>query len=173
MARVIPQATPSTGNRARPGDTSGDGSGDSSHGTGDGSSDTGTPVVTPIVTPIVVVDPIEGFHLVFVTGTPTSGIAGKNLNSKVVVYAEDAAGHIIKNANTLVTLSVPGSTLGGKTSHNLRHGKAVFSGLAIESAGTWTITATDDIYTSAVSDAITVTTPPHHTNTAAIRRHHA
>lgn len=125
-----------------------------------------------VVVPPIIVDPIEGFHLVIVKA-PTAGTAGKTLG-KIVVYAEDVSNKIIQGANGLITLSADIGTLAGHASARLKHGKVVFSNIRIESAGTYTITADDQSnYAPAITDAILITDPMHKNATQKIRSRHA
>jgi hypothetical protein len=125
--------------------------------TNDDSASQTTNTTAPIETPVVIVDPVQGFHLVIVG--PTSGIAGKKLG-KFTIFAEDAANNIIKTAHTQVSLSLDTDTLAGHTTRALHHGKAVFSHLSITAAGSYTLTADDGIYTSA-TDSILITDRDH------------
>jgi parallel beta-helix repeat protein len=147
-------------------DSSSDSDTSTPRSTNDDSTSQTTNTTAPIETPVVIVDPVQGFHLVIVG--PTSGIAGKKLG-KFTIFAEDAANNILKSANTQVSLSLDVGTLAGHTTRALHHGKAVFSHLSINDSGSYSINASDDIYTSA-TDSILITARAHRN---ARMRHHS
>ncbi|HZZ44157.1 MAG TPA: right-handed parallel beta-helix repeat-containing protein [Tepidisphaeraceae bacterium] len=93
-------------------------------------------------------------HLVFVN-IPTHTVAGGTL-STVIVYAEDSSNHLITTDHSSVKLSSNAKLL-GTTTAKLKNGKAIFSNLSIQKAGSYQLDATDALFTSAISNPISIT----------------
>ncbi len=96
-------------------------------------------------------------HLVFAQ-QPLTIVAGQEI-TPLVVYVEDASGHIVASDNSTVTVSIPTgiNTLGGTTTINAINGSAVFSSLVIIGAGKYMFTATDGQLAPAKSRPLTIT----------------
>jgi hypothetical protein len=77
---------------------------------------------------------------------PTATPVGAAVAPSIVVYDEDATGHIIGSGNSLVTLSIAsgpaGATLAGNASVRAAYGIATFANVIPSAAGTYTLTAT-------------------------------
>jgi uncharacterized repeat protein (TIGR03803 family) len=89
---------------------------------------------------------------------PTNATAGSAISPAVTVDVEDQFGNIVAGNTSNVTLSVasgPG-TLGGTVTVAAVNGVATFSNLSINTAGSYTIKATDGALTSATSSSFTV-----------------
>jgi len=90
---------------------------------------------------------------------PTDVTAGNTLSSTVVLNVEDPFGNLITTDNSTVSLSVasgPGS-LNGTLSVAASGGVATFSDLSLQTAGLYTLLASDATLASATSDVFTVT----------------
>jgi hypothetical protein len=98
--------------------------------------------------------------LVFTNEPPASGSAGVALSPPVVVAAQDQFNNVFTaDSTSTVTLTLNGGTFigGGNTvTAQLANGLATFSNLLIASAGTYTLTATDGLLTSATSRSFTI-----------------
>jgi hypothetical protein len=110
------------------------------------------------ITPI---PPPSEVKLVFSTEPPATGSAGIALNPPIAVSAEDQ----FDNTFTLDSISTVTLTLSGSGSFStgsntataqVVNGVATFNNLVVVSAGTFTMTATDGLLTSATSSAITI-----------------
>jgi hypothetical protein len=97
--------------------------------------------------------------LVF-TGQPTSATAGVGLSPTVAVTVETAAGAAFPAAGTSVTVSLTtpaGATLSGTTTAVTNSsGVATFSGLSVDKAASYTLTAVSSGLTSATSNSFTI-----------------
>ncbi|HEX4794172.1 MAG TPA: hypothetical protein VH370_10290 [Humisphaera sp.] len=96
-----------------------------------------------------------------ITQQPTIAKSGVGLAPAIIVKVEDAFGNVaVANAST-ITLAIAtgpaGGTLTGTHSAAAVKGIATFANLAIKTAGTYTLRATDGVLTAAVSKAIVVT----------------
>jgi subtilase family serine protease len=95
--------------------------------------------------------------LAFTTQPPSTAQSGASFG--VGVSVQDAAGNtVVGNSSsvTLVLTTPAGATLSGTTTKAASAGVAAFSGLSIDKAGTYTLTASDGTLTSAVSTSITI-----------------
>jgi hypothetical protein len=96
-------------------------------------------------------------HLVF-SQQPTNRTAGADFSPAITVFLEDADGSIVSADDSNVTLSInsgPG-TLTGTATVSAVNGIATFSNLALDTAGTYTLQATDGNIAGATSNSITV-----------------
>lgn len=88
---------------------------------------------------------------------PSDAIAGSALNPSVSVEALDANGNVATTDKSKVTLTLSsGGKLIGTASAPLKNGLVTFNKLSIDKAGTYTITAADSTYASAVSNSFTI-----------------
>ena len=96
-------------------------------------------------------------HLVF-GQQPLTVVAGQDI-TPLVVFVEDASGHIVTTDSSAVTVSIPAgaTTLGGTTTVHAINGSAVFTDLVLIGAGKYTFSATDAVLASAKSKALTIT----------------
>jgi subtilase family serine protease len=95
--------------------------------------------------------------LAFTTQPPSTSQSGATFGVSVTV--QDAAGNTVAGNSSSVTLVLTtpaGATLGGTTTKAASAGVATFSGLSIDKAGTYTLTASDGALTPAVSSAIAI-----------------
>jgi hypothetical protein len=89
---------------------------------------------------------------------PTSITAGATISPAVTVDVEDASGDVITTNTSSVTLAIatgPGS-LGGTVTVQAVNGVATFNSLTLDTAGSYTLNATDGSLTHATSSAFTV-----------------
>jgi len=97
-------------------------------------------------------------HLAFLQGPPASVTAGASLGLTVEVL--DSGNHVVTGENSMVTIALTGNaggaTLGGTTTAALVNGVATFSGLSLAKAGTYTLTASDGVLTTAKSGNVIV-----------------
>jgi hypothetical protein len=95
--------------------------------------------------------------------SPTSGTTGQALSPSVKVAVEDAFGNVITSNTSTVTIAVAsgpgGFTAGSTTSVAAVNGVATFSNLIVNTAGTYTLKATDGALASVTSGNITITGP--------------
>lgn len=78
------------------------------------------------------------------TGQPTDSSAGELISPAVVVVAKNTKGQINTKYTGVVTLTLQGAgTLYGTTAQAAVAGVATFTDLAVDPAGTYTLTATD------------------------------
>jgi hypothetical protein len=106
------------------------------------------------------IPPAAETKLVFSTEPPAVGSAGIALSPPIAVTAEDQFNNTFTadNAST-VTLTLNGGTFagGGTTATaQISSGVATFNNLIINAAGTYTLTATDGLLTSATSSSFTI-----------------
>jgi hypothetical protein len=98
--------------------------------------------------------------LVFSTEPPPTGSAGIALSPPIAVSALDQFNNTFTgDSSSSVTLTLNGGTFvgGGNTvSVQLSSGVATFGSLLISAAGTYTLTATDGLLTSATSSSFTI-----------------
>jgi hypothetical protein len=97
-------------------------------------------------------------QLVF-TQQPAGGTVGVALSPPVAVTVEDANGSTVSGDSSTVTLTLNGGTFagGGNTATaGAVNGVATFGGLVINSAGTYTLTASDGSLTGATSSSFTI-----------------
>jgi len=89
---------------------------------------------------------------------PSNSIAGHTL-APLVVYIEDAAGHIVADDNSFVTVSVatgPGGSVNGTTTVSAIHGVATFSDLSLTMAGAYTLAASAGFLSTSASNNFTI-----------------
>jgi len=104
--------------------------------------------VTPVPTQLLIIQ------------QPSNATAGSTVNPSVVLEIEDQFGHVITSDDSFVTLSAnsgPG-TLSGITMIQAQYGVATFENLSLDTAGTYTLTASDtnDYLSSAPSIPFTI-----------------
>lgn len=95
--------------------------------------------------------------LAFTAQPPASVTSGATFGATVTV--QDAAGNTVTGNGSSVGVALTnanGATLGGTTSLAASNGIATFSGLSVDKAGSYTLTATDGSLTSATSSTITI-----------------
>lgn len=111
-------------------------------------------------------------RLVFSQQPPTT-VAGQAI-TPVVVNVENAAGQIVTDDSSAITLSIPAgaTTLGGTTTVNAINGVAVFSDLVLIGTGKYALTASDGDLESAKSKPFTIT-PDVSTSQLFIKQHPA
>jgi len=98
-------------------------------------------------------------HLVFKTDTPADGTAGSAISPSIIVKIENAQNKVVTTATKTITLSVasgPSDTIHGTVSVAAVDGKATFSNVKLDTAGTYTLTASDDKDISATSGSFTI-----------------
>ena len=92
------------------------------------------------------------------TQQPTNTMAGGIIAAAIKVSVEDPSGNVIASDNSNVTISVgngPG-TLSGTLTVTVSGGVAIFSDVAVSTAGAYTLKAVDGSLTGATSSAFTV-----------------
>lgn len=95
-----------------------------------------------------------------VTQSPTDSFAGTAFFNQPVITIQDAAGNTVTNATTTVTVTAPagaGLTCAPKAAVN---GIATFTGCLAANPGTYTLTASAELLTGAVSASFTVVAAP-------------
>jgi hypothetical protein len=104
-------------------------------------------------------DPINPDQLVF-QPVPMTGTAGIALGPSVTVAVEDQYGNVVTTDNSTVTLSVgagPGSFAGPSTiTAQAVNGIATFNNVVLDTAGSYTLSASDGSLTGATSGNIVV-----------------
>jgi hypothetical protein len=103
-------------------------------------------------------DAAAASKLVFSQG-PSSITAGNSFTPTLIVDVENSSGSILTTGSSQITLSVNGpGTLGGVVTAESVNGVATFSGVSLNTAGLYTMTATDETFdiTPAVSSNFTV-----------------
>ena len=91
--------------------------------------------------------------------SPSAANAGASIGSSITVQVQDAFGDIISTDTSNVTLTITtpgGATLSGTATVAAVSGVATFSGLSINKAGTYTLTASDGSLTSGASSSFTI-----------------
>ena len=115
--------------------------------------------ITGAITGTITVSPAAASQLGFLA-TSTTGIAGEALTPSIQVAVEDAFGNVVTSNTSSLTIAVTagpgGLTAGSTTSVAAVGGVAVFSNLVLDTAGTYTLKATDGALASATSGNITV-----------------
>ncbi|HXY37963.1 MAG TPA: hypothetical protein VEI07_27290, partial [Planctomycetaceae bacterium] len=107
----------------------------------------------------------SGDHLVFTT-QPTDTTAGQSFN--VTVTVEDSAGNVVTSDNSTIRLRINGPGRFAGDGHTMTatavNGVATFNSLALDRAGTYTLTAADhqDGYTTSNSFTISADTSDEH-----------
>ncbi len=115
--------------------------------------------LTPATTNVTI-NPAAASQLV-ITQTPGTTTAGQVLSPSLQVSVEDQYGNVETTSTAPVTISVasgPGGFASGTTTVNAVNGVATFSNLVLDTAGSYTLTASDttDGLTPATTAAITV-----------------
>jgi hypothetical protein len=112
--------------------------------------------VTPAVTNSFGVT-YAGPQLVFSSEPANNAVAGAKL-SAITVQTVDTTGTLVTTGKSkiLLTLSSGGKLL-GTANATVKNGQATFSKLSIQKAGTYTITASDPSFASAISTNFTIT----------------
>jgi len=100
--------------------------------------------------------------LAFTTQPSSSNMVGTALGTQPVVTVQDSNGNTVTTSTALVTLAIGtnpgGGTLSGTKTVTVSSGVATFSGLSINLAGTYTLTATSSGLASATSSYFNVVT---------------
>ena len=104
------------------------------------------------------VSPGTAAKLVFGTAPAATDVAGVTFSS-VTVQVEDALGNVVTGDTSKVTLALASGTgtLAGTLKPSAIAGVATFSDLAIQTAGAYTISATDGSLTNVTSGTVTIT----------------
>jgi len=96
--------------------------------------------------------------------TPSTGTAGTALSPSIKVAVEDSSGNVVTSDTSTVTITIasgPGSfAAGSTTSVAAVNGVATFSNLILDTAGTYTLKATDGTLASVTSGNIVVRLAP-------------
>jgi hypothetical protein len=103
------------------------------------------------------ITPAAAAKLVFTAQPPSTAASGTGFGAKVTI--QDAFGNVATGNTSTVALaltSANGATLSGTKSVNAVNAVATFSGLSIDKAGSYTLTATDGVLTSAISTSIAI-----------------
>ena len=88
---------------------------------------------------------------------PTNAKAGVAISPAVTVKVEDAYGNVVTSDSSTVTLTLSSGTFAsGSSTATVSNGVATFSGLVIDTAGSYTLKATDGSLTSATSNSLTI-----------------
>ena len=90
---------------------------------------------------------------------PSTTTAGQAISSAVTVQVQDANGNVVTTdaSNISITISAPGAFSGSSTATvSASSGVATFSNLVPTVAGTFTLSASDGLLTSATSNSFTV-----------------
>jgi hypothetical protein len=91
---------------------------------------------------------------------PGSGVIGSPLSPPVTVAVQDATGTTVTGDSSTVTLTLSSGTFasGSNTATaSVMNGVAMFDGLVINTAGSYTLAASDGTLTGATSNAFTIT----------------
>ena len=92
---------------------------------------------------------------------PTQTLAGAAVNPAVSVAVEDSAGNTITSDNSTITLTInTGNFANGSTTLTAQavSGVATFSNIVIDTTGSYTLTATDGLLTSAQTNSFNIVT---------------
>ena len=102
------------------------------------------------------VNPASGNALVFIA-QPSNTVAGASILPPVQVQLQDQFGNALNDSGIVVTLSAngPGGIVSGGTTNTLA-GIATFSGITIDVAGNYSLSANSTGYTQANSNAFTI-----------------
>ena len=90
---------------------------------------------------------------------PTTALSGVAISPAVTVNVEDASGDVVTSDSSTVILTLSSGTFsnGSATATaTVSNGVATFTGLVIDTAGFYTLTATDGSLTSATSSSFTI-----------------
>jgi hypothetical protein len=100
-------------------------------------------------------------QLAFTTSPSSTGASGTALPTQPVVAVQDVSGNTVITDTSSVTLALTtpaGATLACTPNPSgAVAGVVTFTGCRIDKVGTYTITATDGLLTSAISDSVTIT----------------
>jgi hypothetical protein len=100
-------------------------------------------------------------QLAFTTSPSSTGASGTALPTQPVVAVQDVSGNTVITDTSSVTLALTtpaGATLACTPNPSgAVAGVVTFTGCRIDKVGTYTITATDGLVTSAISDSVTIT----------------
>ena len=105
--------------------------------------------------------PLPATKLVFQQAPPSTANAGQA--SDVIIALEDKNGNVVGSENSMVTLTLSTGVFSTGTNTvtvAAIHGFATFSGLRINTVGTYTLTATDGVLTKAVSGRVAISPAP-------------
>jgi hypothetical protein len=98
-----------------------------------------------------------------ITGEPSNTTAGNAISPAVTVAVEDQYGNVVPSDSSTVTVFLSTGTFadGGTTETTADvNGVATFAGLTIDTAGSYTLSATDGSLTGATSSAFTIDPAP-------------
>jgi dihydroxyacetone kinase len=92
---------------------------------------------------------------------PIPDAAANATMAPIVVNVEDGTGTVVTTDNSAVTLAIGtgpgGANLAGTLTVNAVNGVATFTGLSLDTAGDFTLTASDGLLTPATSSSFTIT----------------
>ena len=114
--------------------------------------------LTPATSNSLAIAPASASQLAF-SQQPSNAVAGATDSPAVSVNVEDSFGNIVTTDSSTVALTVasgPGSA-GGTLSVSAVNGLATFANISFNTAGTYTLTATDAALAPATSNNLTVT----------------
>lgn len=97
-------------------------------------------------------------QLVFVR-QPSNAMVGSTIAPPVEVAIETAGGGSIISSSAMITLTLSSGALSGTTTVSAVDGVAVFSNLSVDSAGTYSLTASGTSLASALSSSFTIAIP--------------
>ena len=103
------------------------------------------------------ITPANANKVLFTTQPPTSTTSGASFAATVTI--RDAFGNVTTGNTSSVSLALTtpgGATLAGTKIVNAVAGVATFSGLSIDKIGSYTLTASDGVLTTAVSTSISI-----------------
>jgi uncharacterized repeat protein (TIGR03803 family) len=110
--------------------------------------------LTPATSNSFAVNHLAATKLAFVQ-QPTSAVAGQTIGV-VQVNVEDTYGNLVTSDNSSTVTLYSGAAINGTTSVTAVNGVALFSGLSINRAGSYTLSATNGNLTSATSSSFTI-----------------
>jgi hypothetical protein len=110
--------------------------------------------LTPATSNSFAVNHLAGTKLAFVQ-QPTSAVAGQTIGV-VQVNVEDTYGNLVTSDNSSTVTLYSGAAINGTTAVTAVNGVALFSGLSINRAGSYTLSATNGNLTSATSSSFTI-----------------
>ena len=113
--------------------------------------------LTPATSSPIAVSPSGPFQVAF-QPEPSNAIAGTTIGP-VTVDVEDAFGNVITSNNSTITLTLSSGTFANGTNTATAmalNGIATFSGLKIDVAGPYTLTATDGMLRAGTSSTFTI-----------------
>ena len=95
---------------------------------------------------------------------PVGANGGAAFSTQPVVIVQDAGGNTVTNSSAFITLAIgnnpSGGTLSGTATATAVNGVASFSGLSIDKAGTYTLTAASTGLTGVASNSFNITVGP-------------